>query len=326
MEKKYTVFVSSTYKDLKVERQIVASALLEADCIPVGMEGFPAIGMDQMEYIKMMIDECDYYLVIVAGKYGSIDKASGKSYTELEFDYAKSKEIPIISIVHRDIGKLKSEDTETTTELKEALKKFRNKASTGLVRKDYIRSEELSGIVSNSVNKSIKLLPGTGWVRGDKAASVEMYQELERLRAQVKSSKSEPTLSIEEVKLLNDSIQETKGEPPQSISCADFLKKNIKLIASRGTEASMAVILSRRLKIDEGEAYYPLYYFRNILIALDLISLAEPKPSQNIRKIQEWNLTNKGKEVFREITLGREPLDLKSPEPNASPRPTKDQP
>jgi len=79
-----------------------------------------------MKYIKMMIDECDFYIVIVAGKYGSIDKASGKSYTELEFEYAKSKGIPITSIVHDDIGKLISDKTEDDKKRKKALEEFRN--------------------------------------------------------------------------------------------------------------------------------------------------------------------------------------------------------
>lgn len=42
MNKKYQVFVSSTYEDLRIERQEVMHALLELDCIPSGMELFPA--------------------------------------------------------------------------------------------------------------------------------------------------------------------------------------------------------------------------------------------------------------------------------------------
>lgn len=38
MEKKYQVFISSTYEDLKDERLGVIASLLTANCIPVGME------------------------------------------------------------------------------------------------------------------------------------------------------------------------------------------------------------------------------------------------------------------------------------------------
>ena len=47
IEKRYQVFVSSTYADLQDERQEVMQALLELDCIPAGMELFPAANEDQ---------------------------------------------------------------------------------------------------------------------------------------------------------------------------------------------------------------------------------------------------------------------------------------
>ena len=70
MKKKYQVFISSTYTDLKQERMAVTQCLLDNDCIPVGMEQFPASGMSQMDYIKKMLDDCDYYILILAGRYG----------------------------------------------------------------------------------------------------------------------------------------------------------------------------------------------------------------------------------------------------------------
>lgn len=54
-QKKYQVFISSTYKDLIEERAAVTQSLLDMGCIPVGMEQFPASNMSQMEYIKMML-------------------------------------------------------------------------------------------------------------------------------------------------------------------------------------------------------------------------------------------------------------------------------
>jgi hypothetical protein len=50
--KRYQVFVSSTYEDLKEERNEVLQALLELDCIPCGMEYFPATDDTQWNYIK----------------------------------------------------------------------------------------------------------------------------------------------------------------------------------------------------------------------------------------------------------------------------------
>ena len=52
MDKKYQVFISSTYEDLKEERQAAIACLLDNNCIPVGMEQFPASPLRQWEYIK----------------------------------------------------------------------------------------------------------------------------------------------------------------------------------------------------------------------------------------------------------------------------------
>ena len=85
MDVRYQVFVSSTFADLKDERQKVIQALMEMDCIPAGMELFPAANDEQWEFIKRVIDDCDYYILIIGGRYGSLT-SEGISYTEKEFD------------------------------------------------------------------------------------------------------------------------------------------------------------------------------------------------------------------------------------------------
>src|ERR1700704_3456743 len=87
MEKRYQIFVSSTYSDLVDERQDAIKAILDLGHIPAGMEGFPAIDIEQLKYIKKVIDQCDYYILIVAGRYGSVD-VDGISFTEKEYQYA----------------------------------------------------------------------------------------------------------------------------------------------------------------------------------------------------------------------------------------------
>src|SRR3989339_1808734 len=99
MDKRYQVFISSTYSDLKDERKQVMQTLLEMDCIPTGMELFPAADEEQLEFIKKIIDDCDYYLIIIGGRYGSTT-ADGISFTEKEYDYAVGKGIPIIALLH----------------------------------------------------------------------------------------------------------------------------------------------------------------------------------------------------------------------------------
>jgi Domain of unknown function (DUF4062) len=84
LDKKYQVFVSSTYTDLIEERQAVSRAILDMGHIPAGMEMFPAADVEQLTYIKKVIDGCDYYVLIIGARYGSLDGA-GVSYTEREY-------------------------------------------------------------------------------------------------------------------------------------------------------------------------------------------------------------------------------------------------
>jgi hypothetical protein len=67
MEKRYQVSVSSTFADLHQEREAVIRTLMEMDCIPAGMELFPAANEEQFKFIKKVIDDCDYYLLIIWG-------------------------------------------------------------------------------------------------------------------------------------------------------------------------------------------------------------------------------------------------------------------
>lgn len=99
MNKKLQVFVSSTYTDLKEERQAAVQAILDAGHIPAGMELFKAGNESQLKTIYKWIDESDVYMLILGGRYGSIEEKSGKSYTQLEYEYALSKDIPVFALV-----------------------------------------------------------------------------------------------------------------------------------------------------------------------------------------------------------------------------------
>ena len=189
MEKKYQVFVSSTFSDLIDERQEVMQALLELDSIPVGMELFPAADDDQWTLIKGLIDDCDYYVLIQAGRYGSIGP-TGKSYTQMEYEYALEKDIPIISFIHADVSKIERGKSEDNPESISKLGEFRE-----LVQKKMCRfwssPAELGSQVSRSLVKLIKSKPQTGWIRADLASSDEANAEIARLRKETDDLKAQ---------------------------------------------------------------------------------------------------------------------------------------
>ena len=81
MHKKLQVFVSSTYTDLIEERQAAVEAILDAGHIPAGMELFKAGNESQLKTIYKWIDESDVYMLILGGRYGSIESKSSKKHS-----------------------------------------------------------------------------------------------------------------------------------------------------------------------------------------------------------------------------------------------------
>lgn len=166
MNKKYTVFLSSTYDDLREERREVIHALLELNCIPCSMETFPADNDEQFEFIKSIIDECDYYVLIIAGRYGSISKG-GKSFTEMEYRYALEKDIPVFSFVHNDINSISLQKSEKNEINRKKLDNFIKCVSNGKMVKFWNGKEDLAGKVSRTMISAIERHPSVGWIRGN---------------------------------------------------------------------------------------------------------------------------------------------------------------
>lgn len=182
MNKRYQVFVSSTYADLQDERAKVIQTLMEMDCIPAGMELFPAMDEEQFEFIKKIIDDCDYYLLILGARYGSISVDDGLSYTEKEYHYAKEKGMKIIALVHGEPDQLPVAKTDRNPELYEKLVNFRNEVCTNRLVKFWTSAIELPSLVALNLPKTIKAYPAIGWVRGNTTTSSEVLEELRLIK------------------------------------------------------------------------------------------------------------------------------------------------
>lgn len=181
--KKYQVFVSSTYEDLKEERQEIMHALLELDCIPSGMELFPASNEDQWSLIRGVIDECDYYVLVLGGRYGSFGP-DGVGYTEKEYHYALQQGKPIIAFLHKDPDSLSKRKSEETAEGQSRFTSFRELAEKKMC-KYWSTPHELGSIVSRSLIMLQRRHPGIGWVRGDLVPDKESSVEILELKKQV---------------------------------------------------------------------------------------------------------------------------------------------
>ena len=210
MNKIYQVFVSSTYEDLQEERKEVMQALLELDCMPAGMELFPASNDDQWTLIKRVIDTCDYYLLIIGGRYGSTN-AEGISYTQMEFEYALQTGKPIISFLPKKPEDIPSGKCEQDPEKREKLENFKKLAKKKLV-KFWSTPENLGSIVSRSMIKLIKDFPAEGWVKSNTIDDnsmkeiIKLQKENEELKAKLNRISTEPPKGSEQLMQGNDEI------------------------------------------------------------------------------------------------------------------------
>jgi hypothetical protein len=184
MNKRFQVFVSSNYEDLKEERSRIITALLNINCIPCGMEYFPAADEDAWNCIERLVPECDYYVLILAGMYGSIPEGQQKSFTHLEYELAVKHHVPVIGLLHRDPRKLPAERCEGQPARRKKLEQFRKQVGRKLCR--YWQSpDQLPGELLASLTHQIARFPRPGWVRADSLASEEAKDEIIKLRKRV---------------------------------------------------------------------------------------------------------------------------------------------
>lgn len=169
-------------------------ALLELRCIPSGMELFPASNDEQWKLIKRVIDDSDYYLVVIGGRYGSLGP-TGISYTEMEYRYALERGKPVIGFIHENPGSIPSDRCESTPEGKLKLAEFVKLVEQKMV-KHWKNAHDLGSKVSRSIVNLIEDYPAVGWVRADlvpdEDASIEMLKlkrQIEELQGQLESAR-----------------------------------------------------------------------------------------------------------------------------------------
>jgi len=185
IRKRLQVFVSSTYEDLKQERQAAVEAILSAGHIPAGMELFAAGDESQMDVIKQWIDESDVYLLILGGRYGSVESKSQKSYVELEYEYALSKGKPLFACVIKEVAledRVKVHGMSVfETENPQRLKEFRSGVLTKISR-FWQDSKDIKLAVLETLNQFARREDLLGWVRPHHDANVPaLADEIARL-------------------------------------------------------------------------------------------------------------------------------------------------
>lgn len=210
MEKKYQVFISSTYTDLIEERQKAVEAILNAGHIPAGMELFHAGDETQKELISEWINDSDIYVLILGGRYGSVDN-EGKGYTHWEYEKAKELGKPIFSLVLTEnylntkvaSGNIKATDLSYNDS---NLVDFRNEVMSKIIS-NIDNIDQIEAEVIKSINRIIKKRENDleGWIKGSHLKELKaLREEKQKLTSELVNRQSEVIGMQKKIKPVKD--------------------------------------------------------------------------------------------------------------------------
>lgn len=317
MNKKLQVFVSSTYTDLIEERQAAVQAILDAGHIPAGMELFKA-GKSQMQTIKKWIDESDVYMLILGGRYGSIEEESGLSYTELEYRYALSKNMPFLPIVLDDSflhTKAASEGASAIFEEKNVNKYNKFKAD---IKKKIVPSpknlDQISTIIHSNLNGILndpeyELI---GWTRqyanSDSTKLItenkSLKEELQKLQNELNTMRLPQNAKINKTKkrtLIDDFL--LLSDHPREVPY-DLLKQTLSSINITYNERAYSALDFFRIQyIDKRGvcAYIQENAFDGVFLCFEKYGLVVRTKSERYT-LYIFNLSNRGTEFCNYLT------------------------
>ncbi len=312
MQSKYQIFISSTYEDLKEERERVIKAILEMGHIPVGMEMFSAGVESQWNIIKRRIEESDYYLVVVANRYGSTDD-DRVSYTEREYDYAIGQNVPAIGFLLDDTAPWPTIRNDSDSTTKKRLEDFKVKLKKRLV-KFWKTKEDLAASIVLALTPLMTEQPRPGWVRGSEVPSAAALNELSRLslenselREQLAKLDQERDVArvIDSMRRRNISGTLMTDKSPFNSTLLSFFETIGRELTLERTTADVAQLFRSRLT-DESKDIDPAFA-EEWLKDLALFDLVGPRTERqhlaiNITYLTNvWSLTSFGKKVLTRI-------------------------
>ncbi len=173
------------------------------------MELFPASDDDAWTLIQSVIDDSDYYLIVIAGRYGTVDER-GISYTEREFDYAIERGIPVLAFLHEKPGDIPVKKTDQSEKLAAKLRDFTDKITARKHVKFWSSADDLKAKVIQAISAETKRNPREGWVRAGQATDPrrlnELLQEVDRLKADLAAVSTAAPVGTEQYAQGDDAI------------------------------------------------------------------------------------------------------------------------
>lgn len=296
--------------------------IIRAGDFPVGMEAFPAADEEQFDFIKSVIDECGYDVLIIAGRYGS-PAPDGLSCTEKEYHYAVEKGVPVLVPLRGDRERLGAGLIELEPEMRAKRDAFIATTTGSRLRKEWTTTDGLKPALHEALAHAKKTKARPGWVRGDHAVGAEMLERMVRLQeenealrakvAPVAEGLPEPAGldTVMERRVTYTAMDNWGSRQHEKLSVSieyfftqisphfrkaqqDFLEMAIKSME----KASGIFCVDDSLQISDAD-------YQTIKIQLEALGLIQPAQSRNSANLL-WSLTEKGEqEMFRRKVIAK---------------------
>ncbi len=312
MKKRLQVFISSTYVDLIEERQAAVSAVLKSGHIPAGMELFTAGDKSQLDIIKRWIDESDVYMLILGGRYGSVEPESGISYTELEYDYAMEIGKPLFAVVIADNAlnnKVKQHGISVMEkERPSELKLFKEKVLTNM-SSFFEDMKDIRLCVMESLPEIASTRDLAGWISGNEIPDTKgLVDEIAKLNAEVRELTKENSIlakkvgqhakitnssEFDELKTILDSIE--IKIPPNVVNGTENIVKTLFTLFKNCQEALVTGVTNQS---QQDDAVYFLY--NNVCPKLQIHGLVQNEKVASVRW-RRFSITKKGQEFLAHL-------------------------
>jgi hypothetical protein len=157
------------------------------------MELFTAGDESQLDTIKSWIGNSDVFVLLLGGRYGSIEPKSQKSYVQLEYEFALELAKPAFAVVitedaldakTRTIGRGAIEQTHG-----QLLQQFRSVVLSKISR-FFADTKDIKIAIHQKLAELAQRQDLVGWIRGDQASNDDLAAELAALSAENRSLRS----------------------------------------------------------------------------------------------------------------------------------------
>lgn len=322
MKRKLQVFISSTYSDLIEERQAAVSAILKAGHIPAGMELFTAGDKSQMKVIEKWIDESDVYMLILGGRYGSIEPNSGLSYTELEYDYAIEQGKPFFAVVISEEtleAKVKSNgsavmEKNNPKELAQFRDKVLSKISSFFSDPKDIKLCVHESMSDHEANPDLK-----GWVAADEIEDTKaLNDEIKRLREEnaaltgslrkmeIAAQSRVKSADLDKNQELLNILRDIEIKVPAKLTGGEEITRSLLNISFNNKD-----FLINGITNHSGASALELFYYFNVLPKLQAHGLADNEKIAGVRYRRSY-LNKAGQALFAALEKERLLSEVKS--------------